>query len=67
VICSRSLLVIRAHGSAKSARRSVNTFREQYGLAYGKDCFPEQPYEPLKLPKPLLHSISIITYEKSFI
>ncbi len=34
---------------------------------YGKDSFPGQPYEPLKLQKPLLHPISTITYEKSFI
>src|SRR5256885_13344889 len=32
VICSLSLVVIRAHGSASVLRRSVNTFREQSGL-----------------------------------
>ena len=32
VICSLSLIVIRAHGSASVLRRSVNTFREQSGL-----------------------------------
>jgi len=36
-------------------------------LGYGKDSFPGQPYEPLKSQKPLLHSISTITYEKNFI
>src|SRR5947199_6175891 len=29
VICSRSLVVMRAHGSARSGMRSVNTFCEQ--------------------------------------
>src|SRR5947209_476735 len=32
VICSLSLLVMRAHGSASSGRRSVNTFCEQSGF-----------------------------------
>ncbi len=36
-------------------------------LAYGKDSFPGQPYEPHKSQKQLLHPISPITYEKSFI
>src|SRR5947209_15283510 len=32
VICSLSLVVMRAHGSASRLRRSVNTLREQSGL-----------------------------------
>src|SRR6266849_8556297 len=44
VICSRSLVVIGAHGSARSGSRSVNTFREQYGLGK-RTCGPSEKAE----------------------